>query len=241
MENWKEARPPRVGVMGGDTAYGRALDVMGSAYAESVGIEMLPMEFVPYVPLDTTPQLLRMKKANPDYIHISSFAITALAVLRDAQRLGLMGEIQFAGYETSQCELLLEVLGPDAEGYLAARTGPWGGEDVEGLKLCHDLQMKYHGNIISQGDQAVNIRLISVICEALRRAIEEVGYENLDGAAAKVALDSIKDFDPLGVGSTTYTPEDHEGSHRIRIYQVQGGEVVPVSDWREAPMLVPGK
>ena len=76
--------------------------------------------------------------------------------------------------------------------------------------------------------------------EAIRIAIEEVGYENLDGRAVKEAMYGIKDFDPHGTGKkVTYTPEDHRGSPVIRIYEVQGGEVVPVTDWRDAPMLVP--
>ena len=82
--------------------------------------------------------------------------------------------------------------------------------------------------------------LIPVWIEAIGIAIEEVGYENLDGRAVKEAMYGIKDFDPHGTGKkVTYTPEDHRGNPIIRIYEVQGGEVVPVSDWREAPMLVP--
>jgi ABC-type branched-subunit amino acid transport system substrate-binding protein len=75
--------------------------------------------------------------------------------------------------------------------------------------------------------------------EAIRIAIEEVGYENLDGSAVKEAMYGIKDFDPFGIKEITYTPEDHRGSATVRMYQVQGGEVVPVTDWRDGPMLVP--
>jgi len=39
----------------------------------------------------------------------------------------------------------------------------------------------------------------------------------------------------------TYTPEDHRGSATIRMYEVQNGKVVPVTDWRKAPMFVPEK
>jgi hypothetical protein len=76
--------------------------------------------------------------------------------------------------------------------------------------------------------------------QSISAAIEQVGYENLDGRAVKEAMYSIKDFDPHDIGRpVTYTPEDHRGRPVVRIYEVQGGEVVPVSDWRDAPMLVP--
>jgi len=60
-----------------------------------------------------------------------------------------------------------------------------------------------------------------------------------DEAYVKMAERNMKDFAPYGIGPITYTPEDHRGSNLVRIYQVEGGNMVPVSAWREAPMLVP--
>ncbi len=111
--------------------------------------------------------------------------------------------------------------------------------EVPGIKLLRDFQMKYWGRLDIQGDEAHSLRVAYVACEAMKRAVEDVGYENLDGAALKEGLDSMKDFDTYGIGPITYTPEDHRGSNLAKIYQVKGGEVVPVTDWREAPMLVP--
>jgi hypothetical protein len=76
--------------------------------------------------------------------------------------------------------------------------------------------------------------------EAIRIAIEEVGYENLDGHAVKEAMCGIKDFDPHNIGRpVTYTQDDHRGAPKLRMYEVQGGDAVPVTDWRDCPMLVP--
>jgi ABC-type branched-subunit amino acid transport system substrate-binding protein len=69
----------------------------------------------------------------------------------------------------------------------------------------------------------------------MRRAIENVGYENLDGRAIKEALDGMKDFDVYGLASITYKPDDHRGSAKMAVYQVRGGKIVRVSDWREVP------
>ena len=75
----------------------------------------------------------------------------------------------------------------------------------------------------------------AVICEAMSRAIEDVGYENLDGPAIKEALDGMKDFDVYGLPSITYKPDDHRGSTKMAVYEVRGGEIIRVSDWQEAP------
>jgi len=236
MENWEEERPPKVVFIGTDTPYGRAAEVQGAKYGESIGMEMLPMEIVPLMPLDTSPQLLRLLEKGVDFIYICSMWITVVPVMNDAERLGLTGKIRFGGYENSQAIALLEALGPTAEGYFAPRAAPW----YEEVPFLTDMYMRYRGEIDTQGDGASALLYASVGIEAIRRAIEEVGYENLDGRAVKEALDSIKDFDVHGMGkSITYTSEDHRGSAAVRIYEVQGGEVVPVTDWREAPMLVP--
>jgi branched-chain amino acid transport system substrate-binding protein len=235
VENWQEERPPRVALMGPDVAAGRAPEVMGTKYAESIGIEMLPMEFVPPVPLDTTPQLLRLKERGADYVYITPVWTVALPILRDAERLGLTDQMRFGGYENTQAIALIETLGPAAEGYFAARAYPW----YEEVPFLIDMYMRYRGKIDTEGDGAAMLACAPVMIEAIRKAIEKVGYENLDGRAVKEALYSIEDFDPHGINKPiTYTPEDHRGSATVRIYQVQGGEVVPVTDWREAPMLV---
>jgi ABC-type branched-subunit amino acid transport system substrate-binding protein len=97
MENWQNERPPWVAFIGPDSEYGRDPEVQGTKYAESIGIEMLPMEFVPYVPLDFTTQLLRVSERGADFVYITSVWSTALPVRKDAQRLGLMGQITFGG------------------------------------------------------------------------------------------------------------------------------------------------
>ena len=88
------------------------------------------------------------------------------------------------------------------------------------------------------GDDQNGTVTAMVACEAVKRALEEVGYENLDGRAIKEALDSFKDFDCDGIKQITYTPEDHRGWNKARMYEVIDGEVVPVSDWKETPMIM---
>ena len=239
VANWKEDRPPKVVMMGPDMLYGRSAEVQGTKYAESLGIEMLPMEFVPFVPLDTTTQLLRLSEREVDFVYITSVWTTAVPILRDAERLGLIGEIQFGGYENTQSTAIL-ALGSSVEGYTVPRVSYFSLHETNpGVKFMRDLQMKYRGRIDVGGDECNPLRVSSVACEALKRAVEEVGYENVDGVAVKRALDSIKDFDPYGVGPVTYTPEDHRGSNRVMVAQVQNGQVVYLTDWQDAPMLVP--
>ncbi len=235
MESWQEEQPPRVAIMGTDSPSGHAPEVMGTAYAQSIGVEMLPFETVPYMPLDTTPTLLRLSDSGADFVYIQSIWATARAVMRDAERLGLTDEIRFGGYENSQSIPLLE-LGSAVEGYWSPRRAPWYKE----TPVLFDVLREIDGKLDTGGDGACTLAFVPAWIKAVSVAIEEVGYENLDCRAVWDGMYGVKDFDPHGTGKkVTYTPEDHRGSASIRIYEIRGGDVVPVTDWREAPMLVP--
>jgi len=102
-----------------------------------------------------------------------------------------------------------------------------------------DVQTKYHGKVLMEEEYVVGWAEIAVTCEAIRRAVAEVGYENVSGPAIKEAFDSIRDFDVYGLVNISYTLEDHRGSTKAALYQVRGEKIVRATDWRDAPMLMP--
>jgi len=240
MENWQEERPPKLAFITVDSSFGRQIEKTGTKYAEGLGFEILPLEFIPYVPIDTTTQLLRVKERGADFVYISWLQFGAGVVMRDAERLGLFDQIQFTGFEYSVGKQMIEMAGAACEGYLVPNTLPSFAEtDVPGIKLMLDTQMKYHGKLTDEPEYIAGWTGAAITCEAIRRAVENVGYENLDGPAIKEAFDGIKGFDVQGLVNITYTPDDHRGSSKVAIYQVKGGEIVRITDWRDAPMLVP--
>jgi len=240
MENWEEERAPRVVYVGADDEMGRGGAEEVSEYAKSIGMEMLPWEFAYYVVVDATPQLLRIKDREADLVMIQSIVPAAAPILRDAERLGLLDEMQFAGLEFSMGETLIRIAGPAAEGYLAPRCTPWFDEtEIPGIKAIRDIQERYRGEVQEDPEYMGGWLGGAIMCEATKRAIEEVGYENLDGAAIKRALDGMEGFDVDGMAKITYTPEQRRGCGMVAVYQIQGGDIVRVSDWREVPLLVP--
>jgi len=230
MENWQEGRPPRVVMMGPDAPSGHAADVMGPAYARSIGIEMLPFESAPYMGLDYSPQLLRISEEKADFVYMPGGTdVYAPPVMKDAIRLGLTDTIRFGGHGNGQSRAML-ALGPAVEGYFSPRCTPW----YEEVPICRDLFTD------PAGDSAGALTVMTVLIKAISIAIDNVGYENLDGRAVREAMLGIKDFDPHGIGrAISYTPEDHRGSAMTRMCEIRSGKVVPVTEWRTAPMLVP--
>lgn len=238
LENWQGDRPPRLAFMVIDSPWGYEPGY-ATEYFQGLGFEVLPVEVVPFVTLDATSQLLRLKASGADLVYIQGLPATVGPVLRDAERLGLLGQMRFAGHSSGMGERVIEMTGVASEGYFMARTCPWFDDtEVPGIGLILDNMMKYHGEVQREGEYFTGWVGGAVMCEAIRRAIENVGYDNLDGPAVKAAFDGMKDFDVYGLASITYKPDDHRGATKMAVYEVRGGKVVRVSDWREAPMLI---
>jgi branched-chain amino acid transport system substrate-binding protein len=237
MENWKEERPPRLALVGISESQFGWEPRYAIGYARSLGFEVLPWEAVPIVVLDATVQLLRLAEAEADLVHLQTMPEGAGPILRDAERLGLLDKFQFAGHSSTMGDRTIKVAGAATEGYLASMTYPWFDEtEVPGIELIIDNMMKYHGEVKRDGEYYFGWVSAAVICEAIKRAIENVGYENLDGPAIKEALDGMQDFDVYGLASITYKPGDHRGTTRMAVYEARGGKIVRLSDWQEAPL-----
>ncbi len=240
MENWNEEKPPKLQFFVVDGSFGRGPAEEATKYAESIGFEVLPLELCGYVVIDATTQLLRIREREADLVYIQNIITGAGPIMRDAERLRLQEQMQFAGTEWVVGEPLIEMAPVSAEGFLAPRAVPWFDEtEIPGIETMIDRQMEYHGNVQERPEYMAGWVYGAIVCESVKRALEETGYENLDGPAVKRALESMKDFDIDGMVKITFGPEDRRGTRNFAVYQVQSGKIVRVTDWREVPILVP--
>jgi len=240
MENWKEERPPRLQLFVSETTFGREPAAEMTKYAESAGFEMLPTEFSPLVVIDATTQLIRIRGRGADLVYIQNIFTAGGPIMRDVERLGLQDQMQFAGTGWVLTQQMIDMAPVATDGFLTPRAIPWIDEtEIPGVKLITDIQLEYHGKVEEDPVYMAGWVYGAISCESVKRALEEVGYENLNGLAVRRALESMKDFDVDGMVKITYGPEDRRGSQTYAVYQVQGGKIVRLSDWQEVPILVP--
>jgi branched-chain amino acid transport system substrate-binding protein len=58
---------------------------------------------------------------------------------------------------------------------------------------------------------------------------------NYSGENIKKTLESMKDFSTMGLTApVTFTPASHKGVRALKMYQVKGGELVPMTDYISA-------
>ena len=75
----------------------------------------------------------------------------------------------------------------------------------------------------------------------MKRALEDVVHQNLDGPAVKRAMESIKDFDVNGMAKVTFGLQDRRSVQEYAFYQMQNEKIIGLSDRQQAPVLVPYK
>jgi len=248
MENiWKGPGKPRMALhlLNNTTGYG-ALDA-ARASAERLGIELLlPAE--EHTPTTTSEidSLTRIKALNPDVLYISSTPAPTAVIMKNAVALGLYPGITIGLGHAGITKALVDIAGADiCEGvYGVFPTVNWG-DDVPGMakvvEYCQKLHPKDEGNM----DYITSWAQSLIMAEILRVAVENVGYDvlakgNVESwrALETYGIQRLKDYDVGGLhGPASYTPGDNRLSKSVRVFQIQGGKITPVTDWVEAPVV----
>lgn len=242
-EWWQEPRSPRVALMAWDNPFGRG-PFPAIPYAEARGVEIVARESIPFMPTETTTELLRIRDAGADFIFSNIISAPLSVIAKDAYRLGLStaagAKITIVGGMQVELAQFMAMAGEAAEGTICQQpTATWQDVDVPGVRLAGEVQEKFHGAVEPAAAYLWGWNMARIGCEGIRIALDEVGYDKLDGAAVWKALESIEDFDMLGiVPPVSYSPTERRGSTSLRMAQMQEGEAVWISDWFECPDLL---
>ena len=229
---WKDpSRKPKICFVYPDNGYGRAILKTSKDYAKKIGIEVGPDQIVDWPTKDATVQLTNMSRYNPDYAYLTSTAMNAAVILKNAKALGL--KTKFISNIRSFEETLITLSGGAAEGsYGVQPIAPYGA-DVPGMKKIVESHEKWH-----PGEKGTNVYVegwVNILCtaEALKMA-DKAG--KLNPAGIRDAFDKFRNFETGGLAPPlTFTSKDHRGSVAAKIYQVKGAEMVDVSGWVELP------
>lgn len=242
----------KLGICTWDNAYGKAILVDECRdYAKKKGIEIVAEEVFPVTALDVNTQMTRIKAAGANWVYDNTLGHAPGVVSKSAADLGMLaadlddttpGMVHRAtspfpgGSSTATVFLAPEV----TEGLIMNRAlASWSETDNPGIQLALSIMEKNNRGPEMRGSGYLSgIAGIYTVCEAINAAVDAVGWENLDGKAVKEQLEKFKDLDVLGLGKITFSVDKHE-PRKVRIYQVQGGEILPITDYVTCPDLRP--
>ncbi|MFQ5826165.1 MAG: ABC transporter substrate-binding protein, partial [Dehalococcoidia bacterium] len=218
--------PAKVAILGWDSPYGRMAEETAQRFAREYDIEVVEIQRISPAATEATSQLTAMARANPDYIFHTTVAAPAAMILKEAKRLGIWPRIQMVGNHWDIAEETLPLAGDAVEGAIGVHPVALWAEEFPAINLAKQLQQRYQGAVLPQTGYLIGTTNIRFMWAAVEDALKEVGFDNLDGAAVKAALEKFQDRDLGGIiPSVTLTADDHRGP-RERIIQVQKGKRV---------------
>jgi len=220
----------KVGMIFHDSPFGRAPLEDAKAYAAQIGLTWVGEAALPGAAADAVTQVLDLNNKGVEFIMIQNVVKGTAQVLKAVQQQGLSGRIQVVGMTYSVDETLLAAAGDAAEGFVGTPAfvfpydeGPGIAEAVAyaektGKKRAELTQKWLQGWVFGR-----------ILTEAIRRA-----GDNVTGETLKAALETFQDVDLGGIGAPlTFSPTDHGGTDKARIYQVKNGRFEAITDFVE--------
>ena len=236
-----ETRPPKIGF--DILSMGNFPKLFGKAarlYSEKRGWEHLVVN-TSLRPADVTTQVLQMKQFGADYVYLFNTDNALIAWIKEFDRQNFHPVIY--GLSSAGSKEMRNVLGHLSDGVRFYAIGVlWENTDEPITDLVHELNAEWHPEVTYRMPQYMRgFASTLVVAEALKKAVENVGYENLDSETMKEAMETINDFRPAGMRTGyTWTPTDHQGLHAARWYEWSAeGIHEPITDWITFPPLPP--
>ena len=239
---WTKERLPRVGVLIYDHVTGYEFDDGVKWACEHMDMEYTGREVVPVAGLlDSSTEWLRLVGANPDAIFTLTCGATQVVTMKDAARLG----VQEKGITLIDCGYCIpeavRVVGKDANGWYFPRPFRLVEDsEVPGVKKVVGAAKRYErkaGELTS--NYMVGWMLVHITAEAIRLAIQKVGYDNLTGRAVRDGFASIKDYDTEGMmgraGRVSLSDSKPFLATGCWMYEVREGKPLCISDFMEFP------
>ncbi|MFC1944104.1 ABC transporter substrate-binding protein [Chloroflexota bacterium] len=230
-DNWTGEGLPKVGMVMVDYAPGwESVKGVGDI-ADDLGIEWAGYEAVPRVGvIDTSTELLRLRGKGIDWLTVAHYGGSLVVIMHDYARL--LGDSEIEVTDAIHCldDISIGIVGEEAEGWYSMQvtpspeqTGWWN------MPLVFELADDYRNSEPSYGYLG-GVIIGLVMEEALRAAIDEVGYDNLDGSAVRDALASIENLDIGLIPPVTMTDDRPFYTRMGWMGQVQDGKLLRVDD-----------
>ncbi len=222
---------PNIALIHHDSPFGQSPVADAQAFAEANGMAFMSLP-MPKGVTDYTAELAQMETFGADYVIVHTVSSPAAVLLKDARNQGF--DAQFIMLNWCADEILINLAGEAAEGVVGAipfapPTSPVPGhEDAAAFLASQGKTLEEASLHYTQGWWTM-----AVMTEGIRRVIQE-GKE-VNGENIRAALETIENFDTGGVTSPiTFSPESHRGNTALKLYQVQDGKWVAISDFISA-------
>ncbi|MBN2240701.1 MAG: ABC transporter substrate-binding protein [Dehalococcoidales bacterium] len=238
---WKGSGKPKMALHLLNNSTGSGAKSAAEALADELGIEIVAVEEHTATTISEIESMTRIKALDPDILYISSTPQPTSIIVQNAVELGMFPGMEIACGHASFTSKLVELAGDDAEGvYGVYPTVNWG-DDVEAMAKMTEYCEKYHPEDMGNMDYITTWAESLIVAEILSNAIDYCETNKIQLTPQIVEEHGFKALDGYDVGGlhgpVSYTDGDNRLAKSVRVFQVQGGEIVPVTGWVEAPLI----
>jgi len=225
----KEKPGANVAFFYSDTEFGQDPVPYGREMCKKLGLNLVAEEVAKVGGVDVASQVLDLKRKKAEYVIFQGYVLSPVAtVIKQARDYGL--KVKFMGTHWGTHKMLLDKLGPLAEGYRGVMPYAFYYQDdipmikkIQAWNEEHHPEVKYRPTSYMQGFMT---GLIFVEC--LKRA-DKAG--DLTGEGLVKALQSIKDFDVGGLMAPVTVVNNKIPMGRVYQANVAKKIFEPISDW----------
>ena len=242
----------KLAILTWDNTFGKAILVDETLdYAAKKGVEIVYQDTYGMTELDVSTQMTDIKAAGANWVYDNTLGHGPKVVHGAAAALGMLnqdlydttpGKVHRACGPWGMDESAVALAGELSEGVVGPRSfASWSMPEVEGIAAAmvafkandRKPQEMVMGYLAAWGE-------VYTICHAMNKVVEEEGWENLGGEAVKDQFAKMKNFSPQGLTMFTFSADKPEPIN-TRIFQVQGGKLLPITDWVTCPDLRPAQ
>jgi len=222
---------PKVALIHHDSPFGQSPVEDAKAYAEANGVEFMSLP-MPGGVTDYVAELAQMQTFGANYVIIHTVSSPAAVLLKDAASQGF--DAQFICLNWCADEILVNLAGDAAEGVMGAIPFAPPSSPVSGHNDASEF-LKGKGTTLEEATlhYTQGWWTMATMTEGIRRVIQE-GKE-VNGENIRAALEGIQNFSTGDVTSPiSFSATSHKGNKALKLYQVQDGKWMNVSDFISA-------
>jgi branched-chain amino acid transport system substrate-binding protein len=251
---WNGSGKPKFAIHALNNSTGKGAIDAARAYADSLGIEILwdgQMGKAFEHKADSTSEmesLTRIKGMNPDVLYISSTPAPTALIVKNAYELGMYPGIVIGSGHAGFTSAFVDIAGADiAEGvYGVFPTVNWGDDVPAMTKMTEYIQKNHPEDYEKKNMDYITCWAQSlIVAEILKNAVRNAGYDVLAKgnaeswkAVEEKGIQKLNNYDVGGLhGPVSYTSGDNRLSKSVRVFQVQSGNIVPLTEWIDAPVV----
>lgn len=236
INDWKEQGNTgafNVVVIHHNSPFGQSPVEDAKAFAEKNGLGFTSMP-MPAGATDYTAELAQIQQFDAKYVIIQTVSSPAAVLLKDAKSQGVMETVKFIALNWAADENLIRLAGEAAEGVLGTipftppSSAVAGHGDPDAFLKTKGSSLAEKGLHYSQGWWTM-----ATMAEGIKKVLDD-GKE-VTGENIRAALETLTNFETGGVTAPiTFTATSHRGNNALRLYEVEGGKWVSVSDFISA-------